>query len=110
MKRWIAGRALALVLTATTATAIAQPLELKTPAPESEKPSPPRPLERDIRPMQPPVPQQPAYVPGLSDETDSGTRYGLSGWTAPNPPVGSRGAANPESSGAAGFGFSVEWF
>jgi hypothetical protein len=110
MKGWIPAGALALAIVSSAAIAVAQPLELKTPAPEPDKTTPPRPLERDIRPMQPPVPQQPAYVPGLSDETDSGTRYGLSGWTAPNPPVGSRGAANPESSGAAGFGFSVEWF
>jgi hypothetical protein len=90
--------------------ALAQPLELKTPPPAPEKENVPRSLERDIRPMQPAVPQKPGYIPGLSGETDSGTRYGASGWTAPNPPVGSRGAADPESSGSAGFGFSVEWF
>ncbi|HKZ05131.1 MAG TPA: hypothetical protein VJU81_06635 [Methylomirabilota bacterium] len=111
MTGWVAGGALALAaLLGAAPAALAQPLELKTPPPESEKTGPPRPLERDIRPMQPPVPQEPAYVPGLSGETERGTRYGVSGWTAPNPPVGSRGAATPESSGSAGFGFSVEWF
>jgi hypothetical protein len=101
--------ALVALLGAAPAT-FAQPLELEAPPMKPEKAPPPRSLERDIRPDQPPVPHQPAYVPGLSGETEHGTRYGASGWTAPNPPVGSRGAANPESSGSAGFGFSVEWF
>ena len=105
------GCALALAsLMVAVPLAFAQPLDLKAPPPTPEKPREPRPLERDIRPMQPAVPHDPAFIPGLSGETDHGTKYGVSGWTAPNPPVGSRGAANPESSGAAGFGFSVEWF
>jgi hypothetical protein len=102
---------LALVaLLGAAPAALAQPLELGAPPVKPEEATPPRSLERDIRPMQPPVPHEPAYVPGLSGETQHGTRYGVSGWTAPNPPVGSRGAASPESSGSAGFGFSVEWF
>ena len=101
--------ALASLLGAVPA-AIAQPLELKTPPSTPENRNVPRSLERDIRPTQPPVPHEPAYVPGLSGKTKSGARYGAAGWTAPNPPVGSRGAADPESSGSAGFGFSVEWF
>ena len=105
------GCALAVAsLLAGAPLAVAQPLELKAPPTTPEKPREPRPLERDIRPMQPAVPHDPAFVPGLSGKTDSGTQYGVSGWTAPNPPVGSRGAADPESSGLAGFGFSVEWF
>jgi hypothetical protein len=108
---WMIIGTLAIVtLLGAAPAAFPQPLELKAPPSAPEKAPPPRSLERDIRPMQPPVPQEPAYVPGLSGETEHGTRYGVSGWTAPNPPVGSRGAANPESSGSAGFGFSVEWF
>ena len=105
------GCALAIAsLLAGAAMAFAQPLDLKAPLPTPEKPREPRPLERDIRPMQPAVPHDPGFIPGLSGETQHGTKYGASGWTAANPPVGSPRAASPESSGSAGFGFSVEWF
>ena len=53
--------------------------------------------------------ERPAYMRSLSDETRS-RRMGAAAWTNTNPPVGSLGAANPESRGSAGFGFAVEWF
>ncbi len=34
---------------------------------------------------------------------------GIAGWTAPNPAVGARGAADRESSGVFGFGLAAEW-
>jgi hypothetical protein len=106
--RMIVGILAVVALLAGAPAALAQPLELKAP------PSSPRSRRRPGRSSaifaRCSPPHEPAYVPGLSGETDHGTRYGVSGWTAPNPPVGSRGAANPESSGSAGFGFPVEWF
>ena len=33
----------------------------------------------------------------------------VAGFTAPNTPVGSRGASDPDNPGWAGLGFAVEW-
>ncbi len=87
--------------------ALAQPLEMKNPPLKPERPAPPLP-DRDLRPSQPAVPHKPGFIPGLSKSTGTG-RMGAAGWTAPSVPSGSRGAADPESSGAAGVGFAVEW-
>ena len=88
--------------------AFSQPLELKSPPKPSKAPPSP---DRDLRPSQPPVPMDPAYVPklSLSDEGRS-RKMGAAAWTTSNPPVGSLGAASPESRGSVGFGFAVEWF
>jgi hypothetical protein len=88
-------------------SAAAQPLEMKRPPSRPEKVAPSAP-DRDLRPAQPAVPYEPAFIPGLSTTTRTG-RAGAAGWTAPNSPTGARGAADPESSGVAGFGFAAEW-
>ena len=86
---------------------MAQPLETKTPPPKRESPPPAIP-DRDLRPTPPPVPQTPGFLNPLTRNTRNG-RVGIAGWTAPNPPVGARGAADPESSGVFGFGLAAEW-
>ena len=87
--------------------ALAQPLEMKGPPSKQERPAREIP-DRDLRPSQPAVPHKPGFIPGLSKSTRTG-RMGVAGWTAPAVPSGARGAADPESSGVAGFGFAAEW-
>jgi hypothetical protein len=87
--------------------AFAQPLEVKTPPAKPEKVTPTIP-DRDLRPAQPAVPYKPGFIAPFTKQTPTG-RVGIAGWTAPNLPAGSRGAAEPESSGVAGFGFAAEW-
>ena len=87
----------------------AQGLDLKAP--------PHRPRDRDLNgpslttdhdlyPYRSPVPYAPGFVSPI--ETNGG-RAGIAGWTAPNPPTGSRGAADPDNAGWLGFGFAMEW-
>jgi hypothetical protein len=60
----------------------------------------------------PSVPYDPAFVEPfvLNVETqDSTGRIGLSGWTSPNPPVGSYGSGQREINGWLGFGVSWTW-
>ena len=87
--------------------AMAQSLETTTPPAKRESPPPAIP-DRDLRPTPPPVPHTPGFLSPLTRTTKNG-RVGVAGWTAPNPPVGSRGAADPESSGVFGFGLAAEW-
>lgn len=94
-------------LLAGASSASGQPLEMKTPPSKPDKIAPSSP-DRDLRPSQPPVPYRPGFVAPLTKNTRTG-RFGVAGWTAPNLPAGSRGAADPESNGVAGFGFAAEW-
>ena len=87
--------------------AVGQPLEMKTPPSKPEKVTPSSP-DRDLRPSQPAVPHKPGFIAPFIKNTRTG-RVGAAGWTAPNLPAGSRGAAEPESSGVAGLGFAAEW-
>ena len=87
--------------------AAAEPLEMKTPPSKHDKVAPSSP-DRDLRPTQPAVPYRPGFLAPLTKDTRNG-RVGAAGWTAPNLPAGSRGAAEPESSGVAGFGLAGEW-
>ena len=90
--------------------AIGQPIDLGLPSKPDKAPSPAPSPDRDPQALQPVMPvERPVYMRSLSDENRS-RRMGAAAWTTSNPPVGSRGAANPESSGSAGFGFAVEWF
>lgn len=60
----------------------------------------------------PSVPYDPAFVEPfvLQVETpDTTGRIGLSGWTSPNPPVGSYGTGRSEINGWLGFGLSWTW-
>ena len=92
---------------AITPGVMAQPLETKTP-PAKREPPPPAIPDRDLRPTPPPVPHTPGFLTPLTRATKNG-RVGVAGWTAPNPAVGSRGAADPESSAVFGFGLAAEW-
>jgi len=87
--------------------AMAQSLETTTPLAKRETPPPALP-DRDLRPTPPPVPHTPGFLTPLTRTTMNG-RVGIAGWTAPNPAVGARGAADPESSGVFGFGLAAEW-
>ena len=91
----------------SASAAFAQPLEMKNPSSKQERPVRALP-DQDLRPAQPAVPHKPGFIPGLSKPTRTG-RTGAAGWTAPTVPSGARGAADPESSGTAGFGFAAEW-
>ncbi len=92
---------------AITPGVMAQPLETKTP-PAKREPPPPAIPDRDLRPTPPPVSHTPGFLTPLTRATKNG-RVGVAGWTAPNPAVGSRGAADPESSAVFGFGLAAEW-
>ena len=87
--------------------AMAQPLESTTPPVKRETPPPAIP-DRDLRSTPPPVPHTPGFLSPLTRTTKNG-RAGVAGWTAPNPPVGARGAADSESSAVFGFGMAAEW-
>ena len=90
-----------------TPVAVGQPIDLGLPSKPDKAPSPAPSPDRDPQALQPVMPvAPPAYVRSLSDENRS-RRMGAAAWTTSNPPVGSLGAANPESRGSAGFGFAV---
>ncbi len=93
----------ALVCTLLTPLAIpAQSLEIKTPTPQRLREREPHGGSRTT------ASGLPGFVAPLSKETASG-RAGVAGWTAPNPPVGSRAAADPDNTGWLSFGFALEW-
>jgi len=80
----------------------AQSLDLKTPAPQRSREREPHGGSRTT------ASDLPGFVAPLSKETASG-RAGVAGWTAPNPPVGSRAAAAPDNTGWLSFGVALEW-
>ena len=100
---------------------MAQQVEIRAPAPESARPEiipPPlqlettRPYQADDYPAGMPVPYDPAFIEPFArtwETVDSTGAFGLSGWTAPNPPVGSASAWNRELSGYFAFGLSFTW-
>jgi hypothetical protein len=85
----------------------AQSLDLKTAPPPKERVAPSVP-DRDLYPQRPPLPPRPSFFGPLSRSTRTG-RAGVAGFSTPNPPVGSRGAGEPETPGWPGVGFAVEW-
>ena len=82
-------------------------IDLKTPSTPRERVAPPMP-DRDLYPQRPSLPQAPQFIEPLTRKTETG-RAGVAGFTAPNAPVGSRGASDPDNPGWAGLGFVVEW-
>ena len=92
---------------APAAMASADPLSLKTHPVPSDRVAPPLP-DRDLYPQRPSLPQTPKFIRPLSRETSTG-RAGAAGYTAPNPPVGSRVAGDHENPGWPAVGFAVEW-
>ena len=95
--------ALALVPVAASA----DPLSLKTHPVPSDRVAPPVP-DRDLYPQRPSLPQTPKFVGPLSRRTATG-QAGVAGYTAPNPPVGSRVAGDHETAGWPSIGFAIEW-
>ena len=90
--------------------AVAQPRGLEMLSPDTSgargvRPSAPG---RDLYPSRTPVPDTPGFVGPFSKRTETG-QAGMAGWTAPNMPVGSRGAADPDNPGWLGFGFAAQW-
>jgi hypothetical protein len=89
---------------------VAQPrgLEMLSPGhPGAQGVRPSAPV-RDLYPSRTPVPDIPGFVAPISTRTETG-QAGMAGWTAPNMPVGSRGAADPDNPGWLGFGFAAQW-
>jgi hypothetical protein len=89
------------------------PVEVVVPRPPSEfgfeRATPPdRPREEEFYPERTRSYHDPAFVSGASrtlrTSATSGTRVGLSGWTAPRVPFDDR-----ESSGGVAFGLTIEW-
>jgi hypothetical protein len=56
------------------------------------------------------VPYDPALIEPFVGTTEGGTRYGLSGWTSPETPVGSLASqAYRQNNGWFGFGITFIW-
>jgi hypothetical protein len=71
-----------------------------------------RPPDADVYPRGTRVEHDPAFIEpfAASYQTNTGSgRYGLSGWTSPNPPVGATATGWREVNGWFALGFSVTW-
>lgn len=112
----------ALGVLAALPAAAQQPLDVEATRPLVERPArvvpPPlhyetsRPPDNDFYPQGTRVEHDPAFIEPLSSEYQTATgsgRVGLSGWTAPNPPVGSPVGGWRDVSGWFALGFSVTW-
>lgn len=122
MKTFVGFAALALAVLAA-GSAWAQQVEIRAPAPPREPGRPEviapglhdqvtRPSDSDYYPGGTRVQHDPAFIAPFTTRwqtpTSSG-RVGLSGWTAPNPPVGSPVSGHREVTGWFALGFSVTW-
>ncbi|MGH7397274.1 MAG: hypothetical protein ACRELW_07040 [Candidatus Rokuibacteriota bacterium] len=85
----------------------AQSMDLKTTPPPRERVAPAVP-ERDLYPQRPALPNRPNFIGPLSRDTKTG-RAGVAGYSAPNPPVGSRVGGDHDNPGWPGVGFAIEW-
>jgi hypothetical protein len=68
--------------------------------------------DADVYPRGTRVEHDPAFIEPFAGSyaTPKGSgRYGLSGWTAPNPPIGAEGTNQKEVNGWFALGFSVTW-
>ena len=111
----------AVLLAIGAAPAVAQDVKIQVPPPRRERPDAlgapgtqdrGRPSDHDFYPDGPRVGHDPGFVEPLSAEyegTDSSGRVGVSGWTAPNAPLGPEVAGYRENTGWFGFGISVTW-
>lgn len=71
-----------------------------------------RPRDTDFYPYGTRVEHDPAFIEPFAGSYQTATgsgRFGLSGWTAPNPPVGSEATLWRQTSGWFALGFSVTW-
>jgi|SRR5689334_12730917 len=112
--------AAALVLAALPAEAQVK-IETTTPKPaqpEARIVPPPlhyetsRPPDADVYPRGTRVEHDPAFIEPFAGSYQTATgsgRYGLSGWTAPNPPIGPEATQWREVNGWFALGFSVTW-
>lgn len=102
--------------------AVAQsPVEIEATAPEKPpqirivEPTPAtreatRPREADFYREDVRVRHQPAFIEPFVGQTQGGTKYGLSGWTAPSTPVGSLVSREPwAGTGSFALGITVVW-
>ena len=94
-------------LALTSAAVNADPLSLKSHPAPIDRVAPPLP-DRDLYPQRPSLPQTPKFIGPLSRPTATG-QAGVAGYTAPNPPVGSRVAGDHENPGWPSIGFVIEW-
>jgi hypothetical protein len=115
--------AVLVVLTVPAPPADAQPVKIETTRKPTEREArivpPPlhyestRPPEADYYPRGTLVEYDPAFIEpfaGSYQTTTGSGRYGLSGWSSPNPPIGSELAhKGHEDPGVLSFGFSVTW-
>ncbi|HEX3175409.1 MAG TPA: hypothetical protein VHZ49_01950 [Methylomirabilota bacterium] len=123
MRSLLALAAAALVTLAASSAGAQVKLETTRPSTEQKPPEariipPPlhyeqtRPRDADFYPYGTRVEHDPAFIEPFagSYETASGSgRYGLSGWTAPNPPIGSEATLWRQTNGWFALGFSVTW-
>jgi hypothetical protein len=111
-------------LAVAASTVEAQEIELGTAPPEPRVPRPEilpppgfdeitRPRESDFYPEDIRVRLDPAFILPLTTVRPtgptSGVRFGLSGWTAPQTPVGQTPSALRENPGWFALGFSIVW-
>lgn len=102
--------------------ALAQtPVEIRATAPEKPQqlhivePGPAtkeitRPREADFYGADVRLRHDPAFIEPFAGQTQAGTKYGLSGWTAPSTPVGSYVSQEPWArTGWPSLGISVVW-
>jgi len=71
-----------------------------------------RPPDNDFYPEGTKVEHDPAFIEPLAARYETATgsgRYGFSGWTAPNAPIGSESTLKREVSGWFALGFSITW-
>ena len=122
MKTLVGGAAIALALLAVSPV-WAQQVEIQAPAPTREPARPEviapglhdqvtRPSDSDYYPRGTRVQHDPAFIAPFTTTWQSPTssgRVGLSGWTAPNVPVGSPVSGHSEVTGWFALGLSVTW-
>ena len=99
--------ALTILLAMLPVGASADSFDLKTHPSQRERVAPAVP-DRDLYPQRQSLPQQPRFIKPLSRTTATG-QAGVAGYTAPNPPVGSRVAGDHDTPGWPGLGFAIEW-
>lgn len=120
MRRWREALGAAVAVTLLATGAWAQDVRIET-RPEAEAgperimvpgpdPAPDRPVDHNIHPggPGPMVRHEPAFFAALSRRTEGG-RLGLSGWTAPNTPVGPGGSGYRDDPGWFAMGFTFTW-
>ena len=92
------------------ATAPEKPVQVRIVEPTPATRDATRPREADFYGADVRVRHQPAFIEPFVGQTQGGTKYGLSGWTAPTTPVGSWVAQEAwDRSGAMAFGVTIVW-